>query len=236
MIEFPFETSLIIYIAVVSLVLGVLSFIGLIFKKIKRTVQRIRRNRFERVSFTRNISQFTLTFLWIAVSAAVLFLAAFIQSYQKFTRNVLVAEVRCIPLADSENSLYLQYTPVKDGKLQTPQTFLLNGDQWALEGQILKWDDWLNFFGVHTMFKMTRVRGRYVNFQDEIDNPPSVYSLVEHEEDPQWRWLFKYGHKIRFVTAVYGNTVFTYPSTNQVYEIFVSTSGFMAKVREEYDN
>jgi hypothetical protein len=72
-----------------------------------------------------------------------------------------------------------------------------------------------------------------VDTQDEIQNTPTVYSLVENEKDPKWRWLHKYGHKLPLVTAVYGNTVFTYPSREKTYEVYVTTSGFMIQVEEK---
>jgi hypothetical protein len=155
-----------------------------------------------------------------------------VQSYQRFTKEELVAEVRCVPLADDTDSMFLELTPIVNGKQLSAREFLLKGDQWALEGDILKWDNWLNFAGLHTMYKLTRVRGRYVDYQDEVSRQPSIYSLVEHENDPRWRWLYKYGHRLRFVDAVYGNTVYTYPSENNIFEVYVSTTGYVVKVKE----
>lgn len=232
MFELPFETGLIIYLAFASLVMAILTFLGLIVNRLKRAFQRRRGRMIKFHSLTQNMFRFLAIFLWIAVSAAVLFLAAFIQSYKMFTKEQLVAEVRCLPLDDSSSSMRLEFTRVEAGQKHPPLEFRINGDQWALEGDILKWDNWLNFVGLHTMFKLTRVRGRFVNSEDEISQTPSVYSLVKLEEDSRWRWLYKYGHKLRFVSAVYGNTVYTFPSKENVYEIFVTTSGFIAKVRE----
>ncbi len=231
MLNFPFKTTLAILLAAVSLSLAVLTLFFLLINRIRRIIRRVRFQHIRYITIAEHIFRFTLTFLWIAVSAAILFLAAFVQSYQSFTKQELVAEVRCVPLADGTDSMFMELTPVVDGKQQSPREFLLKGDQWALEGDILKWDDWLNFAGLHTMYKLTRIRGRYVDYQDEVSRKPSVYSLVEHESDPRWRWLYKYGHRLRFVDAVYGNTVYTYPSEKNVYEIYVTTSGFMVKVK-----
>jgi hypothetical protein len=70
-----------------------------------------------------------------------------------------------------------------------------------------------------------------VNYEDEINKQPTVFSLVAREEDPRWRWLYKYGHRLRFVDAVYGNTVYTYPSTEELFVVYVSTSGFTVKIK-----
>ncbi|MFQ6112741.1 MAG: hypothetical protein ACE5NG_01490 [bacterium] len=203
-----------------------------LFNRIRRTVQRIRRKEVKRISLTQNTFRLILILFWITVSAAGLFLAAFIQSYQSFTREELVASVRCVPF-ENKQRMQMELTMTQQGQNGITRRFILNGDQWAVEGDILKWDNWMNFMGLHTMYKLTRVRGRFVTTREEVSHSPSAYSLVEKEEDPNWRWLYKYGHKLPFVTAVYGNTVFTYPSDEYVYEIYVTTSGFIAKIREE---
>lgn len=232
MLNFPFEPTVIILISSASLLLAMVTLLFLLGNRIRRTIKRMRFRQTKYIGIGQHVFRFTLTFLWIAVSAAILFLAAFIQSYQSFTKEELVAEVRCAPLQqDGAAAMHFELTPVVSNQRLPARTFLLNGDQWALEGDILKWDAWLNFAGIHTMYKLTRVRGRFVNYEDEINNRPSVYSLVEREDDPRWRWLYKYGHRLRFVDAVYGNTVYTYPSAESVFEVYVSTTGFMVKTK-----
>ncbi|HWP91574.1 MAG TPA: hypothetical protein VNN20_05195 [Thermodesulfobacteriota bacterium] len=182
---------------------------------------------------TKNALSFILIFLWILSSAAALFFTAFIQSYQGFTKKELVAIVRSTPLDSGVDGMRIELKLVRNGEIEKAREFMIRGDQWSIEGDILKWKDWLNFLGLHTMYKLTRVRGRYVDTQEEIRNIPTVYSLVGNEEDPVWRWLHKYGHKLPFVTAVYGNTVFTYPSEEKTYAVYVTTSGFMMQVEEK---
>jgi len=228
--EFPFQTNLVMVLAFISLLLGLLTLLFLIFNRLRRMRRRMRREYVRYLSVTQNVMRFVLVVIWILASLSVLFLAAFIQSYTTFTKQELVAEIRCRQLPEDESAMLLELTPVVSGVRQETEGFVIKGDQWALEGNILKWDPWLNFVGVHTQYKLTRVRGRFVNTSDERSIRPTVYSLVEYEEDPRWQWLFKYGHKLRFVQAVYGNTVFTYPS-DAAYEVYVTTSGFMTRVK-----
>ncbi|HEX9653433.1 MAG TPA: hypothetical protein VGA99_06960 [bacterium] len=232
MFSFPFEMSLVILLATTSLLLALLTFVFLLANRARRTIKRLRFQQTRYLGIGQHVFRFSITFFWIAVSAAVLFLAAFIQSYRNFTKEELVAEVRCVPVqGDGAVTMHLELIPVSAGQRLSPRVFLLNGDQWALEGDILKWDDWLNFAGIHTMYKLTRVRGRYVDFEDEMNQKRSVFSLVEREDDPRWRWLYKYGHRLRFVDAVYGNTVYTYPLQDNAFEVYVSTSGFTVKIK-----
>lgn len=232
MLNFPFELSGVILLSSASLLLGLLAVFFMLGNRVRRTIKRLRFQQTRYLGVGQHVIRFTMAFLWIAVSAVILFLAAFIQSYRNFTKEELVAEVRCVPLQeDGAVAMHFELTPVLAGQKLSPRPFLLKGDQWALEGDILKWDNWLNFAGIHTMYKLTRVRGRYVNFEDEINQRPTVHSLVEREDDPRWRWLYKYGHRLRFVDAVYGNTVYTYPSPESIFEVYVSTSGFTVKIK-----
>jgi hypothetical protein len=159
----------------------------------------------------------------------VLFLAAFVQSYSNFTKEEIVAIVTCEP--EDDQVMLLTLTPVKEGAVGEPQGFLVHGDQWAIEGNILRWDEWLNFAGLHTMFKLTRVTGRYLDPNEELAKKRTVHSLATEEEDASWRWLFEYGHNLRFVDSSYGNTVFTYPADDKTFEIFVTTSGFSMRAQ-----
>ena len=104
--------------------------------------------------------------------------------------------------------------------------YQLRGQQWSVEGHILTWDERLNFLGLRTMYKLTRVRGRYLRAEDEVNKPATAYSLVVNEDDPGWRRLYEYGARLPFVQAVYGNTVFTFPAEEKVFAIYVTTSGF----------
>jgi uncharacterized protein with PQ loop repeat len=231
--DLHFGSNLFIYISLVALILGVIAFLFLILNLLGKTIRSIRGKGTKGISLIQNAFRFTLIVLWILFSAAALFLTAFIESYQSFTKKELVAIVRCTPLDSKMGDMRMELKFVKNGKIEKAQKLIIKGDQWSIEGDILKWDDWLNLLGLHTMYKLTRVRGRYVDTLDEIQHAPTVYGLIENEEDPEWRWLYKYGHELPFVIAVYGNTVFTYPSGERTYEIYVTTSGLMLQVLEK---
>jgi hypothetical protein len=231
--ELPLGSNVLIYIFLVSLLFGIGAFLFLVVNLVGRTIQNIRGKQTKRVRLINNVFNFTLVLLWILFSAAALLLTAFTQSYQSLTKKELVALVRCTALHGTITDMRMELKLVTDGKIEEARQFIIKGDQWSIEGDILKWDDWLNFLGLHTMYKLTRVRGRYLDTLDEIRRTPTVYSLVEDEENPEWRWLHKYGHELPFVTAVYGNTVFTYPSAEKTYQVYVDTSGFVLRVSEK---
>ena len=229
----PFSGSLLIYSALGLLILALILFMIFIFKRIHRIILRARRRRVEGVGIIASTLRLLSILLLIAVSLTMLFFGAFLQSYTAFTRRELAATVRCTPVRGTEDVMILNLATIKSPETAFIRRYRLRGQQWSIEGNILKWDDWLNFIGLHTMYKLTRVRGRYLRTEDEINKPATVYSLVADEEDRRWRWLYEYGARLPFVEAVYGNTVFTFPSETKTFGIYVTTSGFMIAEEEQ---
>ena len=230
--SFPFESTSVIAVAAYCLVIGLLAFVFMLLNRVRRIIKRMKFQQTMPIRLPQHIFRFLVVLIWIMSSAAVLFLAAFVQSFQAFTKKQLVAEVACRPLEGEPQTMLLEISEVIGGVRQQPKGFVLKGDQWSVEGDILKWDDWLNFAGMHTQYKLTRVRGRYIEVEDERAKENTVYSLVTHESDPRWSWLYKYGYRLRFVDAAYGNTVFTYPSDHTEFLLYVTTSGLSLTPRQ----
>jgi hypothetical protein len=232
MINPPFSGSIPIYIALGALILGLALLLGFFSRRVSRLIRRLRRRPVPETGLITSTFHLLLIALLIAASAATLFLLAFIQSYTAFTHRKRVAIVQCAPAADSKDAMTLKLVTVDSATAGRIAHYRLLGQQWALEGHILKWDDWLNFLGLRTMYKLTHVRGRYLRAEDETSKPGTVYSFVANEEDPRWHFLYEYGPRLPFVRAVYGNTVFTFPSQTKTFEIYVTTSGFMIEEKE----
>jgi hypothetical protein len=223
----PFSGSIPIYVALALLIMSLALLLGFIYRRIHRIIRRLRGRPVARLGIIPSTLRLLLILLAVAISAALLFLSAFIQSYTAFTHRKLVAMVHCTPVEGTKDEMGLWLMTFEQPPVGSLSHHRLRGQKWAIEGHILKWDDWLNFIGLHTMHKLTRVRGRYLRAEDETTKPTTAYSLVENENDPHWRWLYEYGTRLPFVNAVYGNTVFTFPSETKIFRIYVTTSGFM---------
>jgi len=233
MLNAPFSGSIPIYIALGLLIVSLALLIGFIYKRVSRLMFRLRRRPVARVGIVTSTLRLLLILLVVAVSAAILFLFAFIQSYTVYTHRALAAKVYCTPVPGEKDEMILWLVTFDSPNVGYLSQYRLGGQQWAIEGHVLQWDKWINFFGLHTMYKLTRVRGRYLRTQDEASKPATAYSLVANEEDPRWHWLYEHGVRLPFVTAVYGNTVFTFPSETKTFRIYVTTSGFMIEEGEK---
>ncbi len=166
--------------------------------------------------------------LWTSVFGMLLFAGFFFRAYRAFTLEEPVAEVIIGPKGEAEMS---SITIIQDeqGMNPTVRKFEVTGDQWVLEGDILKWRNWLNFLGLHTRYRLTRLTSRYLRASDEMAKPRTVYPLVENEDSPLWGFLYKYGPRFPMVSTVYGNAVFQSSGEEAVFRVYVGTSGFIAR-------
>ena len=167
-------------------------------------------------------------FLLLLLSVTIFF-SAFIRSYHAFTKKELVAIVKCYPPQSKNANFDLTLITIVDGAKEDSMRFPIKGNQWALGGDILKWDDVVNFLGLHTMYRLTRLEGRYARAADQSEKPSTVYALGKEEQSPVWRMLYTIGHRLPFVTSVYGNTVFNYPAFGSYFKVYVTTSGFITE-------
>jgi len=228
----PLPGSMLIYVGMGLLAISLVMLILFITKRIYGIIRRLQRKPMVRVGVISSTLRLFSILLLISASIALLFLGAFIRSYTAFTQRELAATVRCTTVPGTEDTMVLELVMRESPIITKNRRYLLRGQQWTIEGHILKWDDWLNLLGLRTMYKLTRVRGRYLQAEDEMNKAATVYSLVPNENDPGWRWLYGYGPRLPFVQAVYGNTVFTFPSETKTFDIYVTTSGFMVAEKE----
>jgi hypothetical protein len=226
----PFSGSVVTYVGFALLGVSLLLFSVFIFRRVSQISRRGQRRRARSFHVVSSTIRLLLLLLLAATACSVILFGAFLRSYSAFTHRERVALIHCTPVHNLPDTMDLQFVTFRQEGSAHGRIFRLRGQQWSVEGHVLKWDDWLNFVGLHTMYKLTRVRGRYLRAYDEMTKEVTAYTLVAREEDPYWEWLFRYGAQLPFVTAVYGNTIFTFPSEEATFGIYVTTSGFMIEV------
>lgn len=224
------EPDHIVYGSAIGIFLGLLFFIFFLFRRIRWFFRVIARKHTASPRFFASLRNLLLILVWVSVFGMTLFLGFFLRAYHAFNYEKPVAEIVTHPFEQDKLSqvTLIQFIP-PDGI--STRNFFLRGDQWMVEGDIVKWDPWLNFFGLHTRYRLTRLRGRYVNTEEEVQAKRTIYSLVEQENHPFWQYLYQYGQGLPFVNTVYGNAAFQATREGARYLIYVGTSGFV--VREQ---
>ncbi len=215
-----------IWIGVAMFAIGLLFLVMFKHGFAVRSQRRASGDKDARKGFIAGLVQFLFIMLILISSVAVVMAGMLLRSYKNFTSRELVARIHCQPISTTPPKMQLTLLGDLASTFETNQ-FDLDGDQWAIEGNILKWSDWLSLFGLRANYKLTRVRGRYLNVQQEQEGKSSVYALSDETSDKMWSWLFRRGESLPLVHAVYGNSIYTYPDANKIFNLYVTTDGFM---------
>ena len=166
--------------------------------------------------------------LFLAAAAA---LAAFagLRSYRAFTQEELVAAVECQAAPPgADHRFLLRIRPVARGAPGPEQSFPMQGEQWTLGGDILKWAPWLTALGARPAHKLTRLESRYLAAEEEATRPRSAYDL-NGGTSPIWRWLHRFGPSLPLVDAVYGNAAYTDARPGGRWGVYVTPSGYLIR-------
>jgi hypothetical protein len=152
-----------------------------------------------------------------ALAAAFISLSLFARAY-----NLLSSDTRIGTVSAVRNgpAMYLHWVDQANNKTYG---FELAGDQWMIEGYILRWKPFLRFLGAQPYYKVTRFSGRW-------ESPDST-RITNHQlwtEPGHWRWLLQNGQKFPLIDAVQGIAAFQYPDSG-MYAVYITDAGFVLK-------
>lgn len=168
---------------------------------------------------------FLLTSLLMFMSAAVvLLLAAGVKGYKALVREELAATVQITPLGSQQ---FQANIALPDGR---DTVFAIAGDELYIDARVLKWKPVLNLIGLHTVYRLDRVAGRYISTRDEKSRPRTMYSL-DGEMMPWDLFLLRtrYAFLAPLLDAQYGSATFAPVDGAGTVRIMVTTSGLIAR-------
>lgn len=220
--------EILLFGGVFGIFLGVLFFLFFVYRRIRWIFTLFSKQKKTNIKLLASARNLILIALWTSVAGMLLFLGFFLRAYHVFTLEEPIAEI-IVEKIEEQNSSQITLVQYATADSQSVQNFIIHGDQWMVEGDIIKWDNWLNFLGVHTRYRLSRIRGRYLKTEDEIEKTPSIFSLIKEESIPFWQYLYEYGRYFPFVSTVYGNAAYQSAKENKKFLLYVSTSGFMIR-------
>lgn len=217
-------------LAILAMVLAVIG-LGFLALVASRLMALFRYRTFSSLHPVRSLLFFAFSVAFLAMAAAAAFLSTSLKTYQAFSNRTLVARIECERITDNPDyDLLLRYIPHQDGQPGEPSHYLLKGDTWEVGGDILKWDPQLTLLGIRTCQKVTRISSHALEAKQEAGGSHSSYELGGGT-DRLWLWLHENGDQLPFVEAVYGSAVFTLPSSDRSFELYVGPDGYsIAKV------
>jgi hypothetical protein len=110
-------------------------------------------------------------------------------------------------------------------------SFELQGDEVYVDAHILKWKHYANLAGLHTMWDLDRVSGRYRDVEQEKTAPRTVYSLGAKPSVDLFALRHRFAALAPLLDAEYGSATFVPAAGPAQLNLFVSTSGLLLRPR-----
>src|SRR6266566_41161 len=110
--------------------------------------------------------------LLLALAALVATLTVGLHGYRALSFEEVAATVRTEPVAPQR---FRATIILPDQRLAM---YELAGDAFYMDAHILKWHPWANLLGLHTVYELDRVAGRYNAVGDERTQPHTAYELA----------------------------------------------------------
>ena len=171
----------------------------------------------------------TLTgIILLLLASSMLWMTLLVQSYVELTSDIKVATIQATTFANAPHLMSVDLTMLdQSGKEVSNKTYVVNGDEWMLEGDIIKFPPLLNILGLHSGYKITRLEGRYDDPNLELHGPRTVVTL-NGGDDGFFKTVQETPWSSPIVQAAYGNAVFL-AADGKTYGIYVSQSGLYAQ-------
>jgi len=190
--------------------------LGLVFFLLARGAARRRR-------WQQMLSGGLCSLLFMTLCALLVSICVSIRGYRALAYEEVAATIRTIPIGAQRFRASVTYP---DG---WAESFDLSGDSIYVDAHILKWRPWVNLLGLHTLYELDRVAGRYDRLADERAKPRTVYSLGRLKPFDLFDAARRFRRLSALVDAEYGSAAFVGARGFAAYDILVSTSGLLAR-------
>ncbi|MBN1693889.1 hypothetical protein JW879_00630 [candidate division WOR-3 bacterium] len=208
--------ELISFVPIAGVVSGLIAIL-LFFLLIKRL-----RNRKKKILVC--IIHFLIVVIFALISSIFVLLYVSLKGYQHFTYNKPIFSIEC-PIRE-DDSFVVKFIPL-DGEESQARFYRVKGQQFVIEGHIVRWENFFVTVGMKPLYQVTRLTGRYVSINDEKEKERSVYEIAE--ETRVWRWLMQYGEKIPGIDAVHGISSFKDAVEHKNFTVYITHNSFIIK-------
>jgi len=145
------------------------------------------------------------------------------KGYLALTQEETAAIVRTEPLGGKVFAAHFEFP---NGN---KSSYRLAGDAIYIDAHVLKWKPMANILGLHTSYELDRVAGRYMDIEEEIKAPRTVFLLSEKKPVNMFNLRVKFSFLEPFLDAEYGSAVFVELKNPAKFEIKVSTTGLLIR-------
>lgn len=148
-----------------------------------------------------------------------------VQGYQALVREEPVATIKLIPKGKQRFEAQFTFPDARK------QTFELSGDEFYVDAHILKWTPYANMIGLHTMWDLDRVAGRYRDVDQERTGLRTVYPLGSKSAVDLFELRRRFTVLAPLLDAEYGSATFVPAGEPTELDLSVSNSGLLLRPR-----
>lgn len=164
----------------------------------------------------------------LVLALSLLWVTFLVQTYLGLTSDIQVAQVRATKITGIQHMMSVELILYdQNGHQSSDQTYLVQGDEWMLQGDIIKFPTWLNIVGLHTGYKLTRLEGRF-DIPDLERNSQHTVIELNGGDDNFFKTVQQQAWFSPTIEAAYGNAVFL-AADSRTYNVYVSQTGLFAK-------
>jgi hypothetical protein len=150
-------------------------------------------------------------------------IAVGVQGYQALTHEEHVARIIINPVANQRFEARFIFADSRE------QTYQIGGDEIYVDARILKWTPYANLLGLHTMYELDRVAGRYRSIEQERAETRTVYSVGTTQAVDLFALRKRFSALAPLFDAEYGSATFVPAAQATELDLFVSTSGLLMR-------
>jgi len=170
-----------------------------------------------------SLMRLLLSALFLALSALFGTITIATVGYRALTYEETAATVKIEPLAAKS---FMAHFTFPDGR---HCSYKLAGDELYVDAHILKWKHFVNILGLHTAYELDRVAGRYIDVQDELVGPRTVFLLSQDKPLNMFNLRQRYFFLQNLLDAEYGSAAFINSDKPASFDIRVSTTGLLIR-------
>jgi hypothetical protein len=145
------------------------------------------------------------------------------MGYRALTREVVAAHVLVQPLSRQRFAARIRVPDRPD------VTYMLSGDEIDVDAHILKWKPMANVLGLHTVYELDRVAGRYRDVAQERSGDRTVFSLAQDKPVDLFGLRMRFTFLAPLLDAEYGSGTFVPVTRPAEFEVRVSTTGLLIR-------
>jgi hypothetical protein len=145
------------------------------------------------------------------------------MGYRALTREDVAARIFVQPLSRQRFAARIQVPDRAD------VTYTIAGDEIDVDAHILKWKPMANVLGLHTVYELDRVAGRYHEIAQERSEWRTVFSLARDKPVDLFGLRRRYTFLAPLLDAEYGSGTFVPVTKPAEFEVRVSTTGLLIR-------